>query len=278
MSTVIRRRRSSRLQLGPYKRHELLTGEVKIVVQGYSGYANGRDTDLSKFISDEMRRDWANNRERTARILEIGQLVGRFPGLLAMAVWVREGGLSALGSEAFGLKGRTSQRGQAVRPEGETHPPQPMGATLPPASFLHASAWVFVMARRTASAAARSPGAALPQAIWLPERRTPAARSARRPWPQGGWDPVAIPKLRVCPDRAAMEPGALFARCRPPGDGRVCAGDRPRCGGCLAQGARGQRPDRAAAATTAIPARRLRAGATWTVRQPSRSLRRYEAA
>jgi hypothetical protein len=79
MSTVIRRRRSSRLQLGPYKRHELLTGEVKIVVQGYSGYANGRDTDLSKFISDEMRRDWANNRDELLAFWRSGNSSVVFP-------------------------------------------------------------------------------------------------------------------------------------------------------------------------------------------------------
>jgi len=38
MSTVLRRRRGSRLQLGPYRRHELLLGGVATYpVQGYDG-------------------------------------------------------------------------------------------------------------------------------------------------------------------------------------------------------------------------------------------------
>jgi hypothetical protein len=45
MSTVIRRRRTSRLEIGPYKRHELLTGEVRYPALDYSGYGNGVDTD-----------------------------------------------------------------------------------------------------------------------------------------------------------------------------------------------------------------------------------------
>jgi hypothetical protein len=49
--------------LGPYKRHELLTGRIKYPVQGYSGYGDGASTEVADFISDEMRRDWAEHRE-----------------------------------------------------------------------------------------------------------------------------------------------------------------------------------------------------------------------
>ena len=62
MSTIRRRRRSSRMNLGPYRRHELLGGVANYPVQGYDGYGDGHGTDMRKFISDEMRRDWTANR------------------------------------------------------------------------------------------------------------------------------------------------------------------------------------------------------------------------
>src|SRR5436190_9887674 len=63
MNTITRRKRSSRLSIGPYKRHELLMGRIAYPVQGYTGYGDGVSTDLKAFISDEMRADWAANRE-----------------------------------------------------------------------------------------------------------------------------------------------------------------------------------------------------------------------
>ena len=111
MSTIIRRRRASRMQMGPYKRHELLTGEIKYPAQGYSGYGDGRSADLTEFISDPGA-DLGQQSRGADCLLEFGSVTGHFPGLLAMALWVREGGLSALGGEAFGLKGRASQRGK----------------------------------------------------------------------------------------------------------------------------------------------------------------------
>ena len=64
MSTVIRRRRTSRLSIGPYRRHEFLTGRIQYPVQGYTGYGDGDGvgTDLKAFIGPEMRADWAANR------------------------------------------------------------------------------------------------------------------------------------------------------------------------------------------------------------------------
>jgi hypothetical protein len=63
MSTIVRRKRASRVQLGPYRRHELLTGRIQYPVQGYTGYGDGVGTDLSAFIGNEMRSDWAANRD-----------------------------------------------------------------------------------------------------------------------------------------------------------------------------------------------------------------------
>ncbi|MDA9400774.1 hypothetical protein [Bradyrhizobium sp. CCBAU 45389] len=63
MSTIIRRKRASRSSLGPYRRHELLTGRIQYPVQGYTGYGDGVGTDLTDFISDGMRADWEANRD-----------------------------------------------------------------------------------------------------------------------------------------------------------------------------------------------------------------------
>jgi len=62
MSTIIRRKRVSRLSIGPYRRYELLTGKIKYPVQGYTGYGDGNGTDLAPFIGDDMRADWVANR------------------------------------------------------------------------------------------------------------------------------------------------------------------------------------------------------------------------
>ena len=62
MTTIVRRRRSSRVGLSVYKRHELLTGQIVPVVSGYNGYATGNGRNLADYISDEIRRDWQNHR------------------------------------------------------------------------------------------------------------------------------------------------------------------------------------------------------------------------
>jgi hypothetical protein len=46
----------------PLQRHELLTGRIAYPVQGYTGSGDGIGTDLTAFISDQMRNDWKNNR------------------------------------------------------------------------------------------------------------------------------------------------------------------------------------------------------------------------
>ena len=82
MSTIIRRRRSSKMQLGPYKTFELLTGEIKIVASGYTGYGNGRDTDITRFIGPEMRADWANHRDELIAFWKSGQSTAVLPDCL----------------------------------------------------------------------------------------------------------------------------------------------------------------------------------------------------
>jgi hypothetical protein len=62
MATIVRQKRRPR-QLGPYRRHELLCGEIVYPEYGYTGYGDGRNTNLADFISDEMKTDWAENRE-----------------------------------------------------------------------------------------------------------------------------------------------------------------------------------------------------------------------
>jgi hypothetical protein len=73
MSTVKYRMRASQRELGPYRRHELLTGEIFCPQEGYSGYGNGTDTDLSAFISDEMRENWRSNRTELMKFWRSGE-------------------------------------------------------------------------------------------------------------------------------------------------------------------------------------------------------------
>ena len=44
-------------ELGPYKRHELLTGKIFYPMRGYTGYGDGKSTNVADFIGDEMRAD-----------------------------------------------------------------------------------------------------------------------------------------------------------------------------------------------------------------------------
>ena len=70
--TITRRKRLSYRELSPYKRHELLTGEI-LYASGYDGYGDGSGTDLIDFISDEMRADWAENREELLKFWASGE-------------------------------------------------------------------------------------------------------------------------------------------------------------------------------------------------------------
>jgi hypothetical protein len=82
MSTVIRRRRSSRASLGPYKRHELLGGRIEYPIRNYDGYGDGIGLDLRAFIGPEMRADWAANREVLLEFWRSGQSPTFFPDCL----------------------------------------------------------------------------------------------------------------------------------------------------------------------------------------------------
>lgn len=73
MSTITRRKRASRLSIGPYKRHELLTGEIRYSARYYTGYGDMRNDDLTAFISDEMRADWASNRDELIAFWKSGE-------------------------------------------------------------------------------------------------------------------------------------------------------------------------------------------------------------
>ena len=88
MSTVIRRKRASRLSIGPYRRHELLTGRIQYPVQGYTGYGDGVGTDLTAFISDRMRADWEANRAELMAFWRSGK-ADVFPDALP---WLYGGG------------------------------------------------------------------------------------------------------------------------------------------------------------------------------------------
>jgi hypothetical protein len=72
VATITRRKRTSRLSIGPYKRHELLTGEVKLA-PSYAGYGDGVGTDLTTFINDEMRNDWKIHREELMAFWKSGK-------------------------------------------------------------------------------------------------------------------------------------------------------------------------------------------------------------
>ena len=75
MGTIIRRKRlMSRAQIGPYRRHELLTGTIYYPAMAYSGYGDGTSTDVNDFVSDEMRLDWEQNRDELIAFWEVGRL------------------------------------------------------------------------------------------------------------------------------------------------------------------------------------------------------------
>jgi hypothetical protein len=74
MGTVHRRRRTSRLDIGPYKRHELLTGEIFYpLMPYYTGYGDGSSIDVEDFISEEMKQDWIANREELLTFWKSGE-------------------------------------------------------------------------------------------------------------------------------------------------------------------------------------------------------------
>jgi hypothetical protein len=90
MTIVTRRKRASRLSIGPYRRHELLTGRIQYPVLGYTGYGDGVGTDLTAFISDEVRADWLANRTELLAFWQSGKTEADvFPDALP---WLYGGG------------------------------------------------------------------------------------------------------------------------------------------------------------------------------------------
>ncbi len=88
MSTITRRKRTSRLTLSPDRWHELLTGQIIYSVpEYYGGYGDGFGQDLSAFISDEMKADWENHRDELLAFWRSGKtsyegVPDNFPHLL----------------------------------------------------------------------------------------------------------------------------------------------------------------------------------------------------
>lgn len=101
MTTIIRRKRTSRTQIGSYRRHELLTGRIVYPVQGYSGYGDGVGTDLTAFISNEMRADWEANRDELTEFWRSGKTTADvFPDSLPWFVCLWRRRLAAMGGGA----------------------------------------------------------------------------------------------------------------------------------------------------------------------------------
>jgi hypothetical protein len=73
MATILRQKRGPR-QLGPYRRHELLTGEAVRAEIGYTGYASdGKSDNAAGYISDEIRADWQEHRSELIAFWKSGQ-------------------------------------------------------------------------------------------------------------------------------------------------------------------------------------------------------------
>jgi hypothetical protein len=64
--------------IGPYKRHELLTGKIYYPALGYSGYGDGKRTHIADFVNHEMRLDWLANRDRLLAFWKSGQPISKF--------------------------------------------------------------------------------------------------------------------------------------------------------------------------------------------------------
>jgi hypothetical protein len=60
-------------ELGPYKRHELLTGKIFYPMRGYTGYGDGKSTNVADYISDVMRSDWEANRDELSAFWKSGE-------------------------------------------------------------------------------------------------------------------------------------------------------------------------------------------------------------
>src|SRR5215472_10646436 len=77
--------------IGPYKRHELLTGKIYYPALGYSGYGDGKSTHIADFVTHEMRQDWLASRDRLLTFWKSGEPISKFfpdssPGSLIAAI------------------------------------------------------------------------------------------------------------------------------------------------------------------------------------------------
>jgi hypothetical protein len=81
MATIHRRKRTSRHDIGPYRRYELLFGEIIYPVLDYTGYGDGTGKNLEDFISDEMRADWEANRDELTKFWRSGAFTMEEPWL-----------------------------------------------------------------------------------------------------------------------------------------------------------------------------------------------------
>ena len=95
MSTILRRKRASRLNLDPYRRSELLYGGFDYPLPAFcTGYGDMHGLDLTAFISDEMRRDWQANRTALLEFWKSGRtIIEAFPE--DCLPWLPYGGGSA---------------------------------------------------------------------------------------------------------------------------------------------------------------------------------------
>jgi hypothetical protein len=64
--------------IGPYKRHELLTGNIYYPALGYSGYGDGKSTHIADFVTHEMRQDWLANRDRLLAFWKSGEPISKY--------------------------------------------------------------------------------------------------------------------------------------------------------------------------------------------------------
>jgi hypothetical protein len=91
--------------IGPYKRHELLTGKIYYPALGYSGYGDGKSTHIADFVTHEMRLDWLANRDRLLAFWKSGEPISKFfpdskPGSLIAAIPTRCRGRSKCSATA----------------------------------------------------------------------------------------------------------------------------------------------------------------------------------
>ena len=64
--------------IGPYERHELLTGRIYYPAPGYSGYGDGTSTHIADFVTHELRLDWFANRDRLLAFWKSGEPISKF--------------------------------------------------------------------------------------------------------------------------------------------------------------------------------------------------------